>query len=166
MGNILNYEYFNFIVFAVFIPLAIWGTVRISDNILYVIAGTVFTILSVILLGMYLRKYIIVSKMDFYRTPVLELQKKFLKYKQYHNQIIKTEILTIPILVLSLSAITLKSVKNVDILSVPAQNLITTYSFALIVGYGFLFWLYKSFYGKRLKNINDFIEELKEFEEK
>jgi hypothetical protein len=105
----------------------------------------------------------LLSKIDYYNSSVVELQKSILKVKQKYLQYKKVELSAFPLFAVFASPIVFKALKDGDLYSHPYKYLLGV---ILILGlaYPIAIWIYKNWYEKKIKNTANFLQELNRFE--
>ena len=111
-----------------------------------------------------IQKVRLLSNIDYYRSPVIELQKALYQFKDKYFKLKKYELILFPFYVLVIIPIAAKGMGSFDVLYAPTRYLIAV---ALAIGIGMpaTVWIYKHLYEKKIKNASDFLNELSRFEE-
>jgi hypothetical protein len=164
MSAPLNFELVNAVMAGVLTLLASSWTIQFGHERIYLVSG-VFSILSLItMLGFALVKIKLLSRIDYYNAPVIELQKSLLRFEDKYFRLKRIEIILFPFYVVILLPLFAKGLRNFDFLADPTRFVI---AIALAVGIGLpiALWIYKNLYERKIKNTTQFLAELNHFEE-
>ena len=107
------------------------------------------------------------TKIDYFNSPVVELQKALNKFRQKTMLFRKIEYCSIPIFVISFIPIFNKTVLNNDMFNKTLPNIIgiiVGITVGLVIYYPLAIWIYKIGYDNKIKSASDFLKELKKFE--
>jgi hypothetical protein len=162
MNTPLNYEILSVIVSVFFLIFITSLTIKFGKETKYLISGLVTNITMLCLLIFAIRKVKLLSNIDYYNSPVVELQKSLSKFKKSYLIFKKSELFIFPVFAIAAIPILAKR-RNLDILSHTEVYIITVISI-LVIGIPILMWIYKHWYEKKIKNTSDFLIELNKFE--
>lgn len=115
------------------------------------------------MLAFAIQKVRLLSNIDYYNLPILELQKSLYKFKETYFTLKKYEFILFPVYIIVIMPITAKGLRGFDILAHPGRFGVSI-ALAIGIGYAAAFWIYKHLYEKNIKNTSDFLQELKKFE--
>lgn len=99
---------------------------------------------------------------DYYGSPVVEVQKQILLLKRKSLYFRKFELILLPLVILPLLPLLFKAVHNIDIYQ-NLRLLIIEVVVMLGLGYPLMLWVYKYLYGKKFKNAENLLAELDKF---
>lgn len=159
----LNYEIGTVMVTCILFLFLGVSTYRFGSEIKFLIPGLVASILTLLGLISSATKVNTLTKIDYYNSSVVELQKSINIIKQKAILSRKIEYFIFPIYFVSFAPIFVKAVYNIDIYG-KSQIFYVGLIFALIIYYPLALWYYKIGYDKKLKNTSDFLNELNRFE--
>jgi hypothetical protein len=163
MNTPLNYEIFSIIGSAIFLTYILSSTFRFLDEIKFLVPGLITSLILILGLVFSIHRIKLFSSIDYYNTSVVELQKKLAQIKQIYLKYKKIELYSSPFLFISGILIVGKSLRNFDLYEHQFRY-ITAVVIVLAIMYPILIWIYKNMYEKKLKNSNDFLQELIRFE--
>ena len=103
-------------------------------------------------------------RMDYYDAPLIELQKRLMKFENIYRRERKWTMFLLPLLVAALLPIFFIAVRNWDILAHPWRYL-EYVVVGLLVAYPLMIWIYRMFYDKKVEATKRFLSELEEFEQ-
>ena len=116
------------------------------------------------MLAFSVKRLSLLQRMDYYNSPVVELQKSLCRFKDVYFKLKKAELILFPIFIIVLMPICAKGLRNFDIMQDP-MKLVIAIILAIAIGLPVGLWIYKHLYEKKIKNTSDFLEEIKRFEE-
>jgi len=164
MNTPLTYEIISFITGVIFFLYITSATIIHSNELKFFIPGIISSLMTIALICLSGLKIRLLSDIDYYYSPIIELQRsinlfkhKYLKYKKYEFYIFPTfAISTIPILGIAL--------RRFDIYEHQTRFIIGII-LSLILGYSLANWGYKNLFDKKVRNTTMFLNELSRFEE-
>ena len=156
-------ELISVVIYGIAVMLMIAIAIKYSGELKYLISGAITTLLCLAALIYSIQKLKLLTNIDYYNTDVLSLQKKLSLFNRKYLQYKKGEILLFPLLAVAAMPILFKAIHNYDIMNDLTRYIITLMG-ALGIGYPILFWIYKNWYEKKIKNTNHFLKELEKFE--
>jgi hypothetical protein len=159
----LNYEIASVLINVLFLLFFGISTFNFASELKFLLPGLVATLLSVWWLLASLRKVNILMKIDYFNSPVIELQKSINTVKQKALLFRKIEFYLLPIYAVAFAPIFVKVIYNIDIYN-ESKLYITGLISSLILYYPLAIWYYKIIYDKKLKATSDFLNELNRFE--
>ena len=159
-------EFFNLSVYFVATLYLVMSTIKYSNEIKFLIPGILASIFSLLLFGFSIHRFKLMTEIEYYNTPVLELQRSILRFKEKFLLYKKIEFIIFPLSLIPLWIILFKAVRNIDIYTNILPSLIISAILGLILGYICMIWIYKHWYEKKIKNTMNFLEDIKKFEEK
>jgi len=162
MKTPFGYEVYSVVSFGIFLLFVMSSTYKFADETKYLISGLLTIIICLIGLIFSIQKLSLLSKIDYHNTPVVDLQKNISIVKHKYLQYKKGEMFLFPIFALIAMPILAKGLGNLDIMAYPEKFIIALIG-AIGLGYPILIWIYKNWYDKKLKNTNDFLQELNKF---
>lgn len=165
MDKLFNMEIWN-IIFAMLLMILIsWGTLRYGEDIKFLISYLVAFSLCIIYLILSIKRLMLLSKINYYNTPVVELQKSLAKFERIYQKFKKIELLLLmPIFAIAFIPIYFKAVFNWDVFMNPVLFGFVFF-ISLPIAYLTATWLYRVFYEKPLSNTNLFLCDLNKFEQ-
>lgn len=164
MSTPLNYEIGSVVISVIFLILTSSWTIRFGKDLVYLTSGVLSILSFLVMLGFALIKVRLLSNIEFYSAPVVELQKALYKFRDKYFRLKKIEIILFPFYIIFLLPICAKGLRNFDIMSDPTRFIIAA---VLSIGIGFpaALWIYKQMYEQKIKNTATFLNELTKFEE-
>jgi hypothetical protein len=163
MNSIFKYEIVSVITYFIAFFLLFTATFRNAGELKYLLPGIISTGISLILLILSIRKTKHLSDIEYYNSPIVDLQKSVSKAKQKYRNYKKFEFYIFPLYAITFMPPFAKLVRNVDFYAIPYQFLIAVGG-AIGLGYPLIIWIYKHWYEKKLTNVDKFLEELNRFE--
>jgi|ERR1035437_3936082 hypothetical protein len=164
MNAPLTYEALSLTTGIIFLIYIVFSTIRYSNEIKFLIPGIISTITFMIYLSLSVMKIRQLTNIDFYYSPIVELQKsvsvfkkKYLKYKKY-------ELFAFPLFAISTFPIGAKALRNLDLYQHPGRFIIGIV-LSLVLYYPMAIWGYKILFDRKVRNTNKFLAELNKFEE-
>jgi hypothetical protein len=164
MSGPLNYEIGSVAISGVFLILVTSWTIQFSNEPVYLVSGILSIIIFILMLSFSIKRLRLLQNIDYYNSPVVELQKSLCRFEDVYFKFKKAEIILFPIFIIVLMPIFAKGLRNFDIMQQP-MRLIIAISLAIAIGMPVTLWIYKHLYEKKIKNTSDFLEEIKRFEE-
>ena len=162
MSTPLAYEIFTVVVGGIIILFVLSSTYRFAGDSILLISGILTSLLCLISLYFTIQKVSLLTKIDYYNSTVLDLQKALAQVKKKYLQYKRGEIFVFPIFALFAMPIVAKGLRNFDIMAYTGRYVIAMIG-ALGLGYPIMLWIYKNWYERKLENTNDFLKELDEF---
>ena len=148
-------------IFLLFIASA---TIRYSYELKFLIPGIITSIIVAIWVYNSVSKIKLLSNIEYYGSPIVELQKSINTFNQKYKKYKKFELYSIPFFAISVSPILGIALRNFDIYEHPTRFILGVV-LGLILGYPVTIWGYKNLYEKKIKNTNKFLDELSKFEQ-
>jgi len=167
MKEILSNEILSVVIISLFLLLFGFVTCRFTSEMKFFIPGTVLCLFSIMELILSINKVNDLTKIDYFNSPVVELQKALNKFRQKTMLFRKIEYCSIPIFVISFIPIFNKTVLNNDMFNKTLPNIIgiiVGITVGLVIYYPLAIWIYKIGYDNKIKSASDFLKELKKFE--
>lgn len=164
MSSPLNYEIGSVVISGVFLIFVTSWTIQFGKDWIYLISGILSILSFVTMLGFALVKVKLLSNIDYYNSPVIELQKALYRFKDKYFRLKRLEIILFPFYVIFLMPICAKGLRNFDLMSHPIRFIIAVV-LAIGIGLPVALWIYKQMYEKKIKNTAYFLSELTKFEE-
>jgi Na+/proline symporter len=167
MKEILNNEILGVVIISLL--LLLFGVVTCSfiSEMKFFIPGVFLSLFSFMELIMSITKVNDLTKIDYFNSPVVELQKALNKFKQKTMLFRNIEYNLFPLFVISFIPIFNKTVLNFDMFKNTFPNIIGIIV-GIIVGlaiyYPLAIWIYKIAYDSKIKSASDFLKELNKFE--
>jgi hypothetical protein len=138
-------------------------TLKNSGEMKFLIPGLMNSIICFVILVLSAKKIRLLSEIDLFNTPIVELQRAILIVKQKMLLYKKIEFCLMPFFGLFLAPILIKGLRNIDIYGNPIRYIIALF-IGLGIGYPLAIWIYKHWYQKKLNNVEILLNELKMFE--
>jgi hypothetical protein len=167
MKEILNNEILSVVIISLFLLLFGVVTCRFTSEMKFFIPGTILCLFSIMELILLINKVNDLTKIDYFNSPVVELQKELNKFMQKTMLFRKIEYCSIPLFVISFIPIFNKTVLNFDMFNKTLPNIIgiiVGITVGLVIYYPLAIWIYKIGYDNKIKSASDFLKELKKFE--
>jgi hypothetical protein len=167
MKEILNNEILGVVIISFLLLLFGVVTCGFVSEIKFFIPGVFLSLFSLMELIMSITKVNYLTKIDYFNSPVVELQKAINKFKRKTMLFRNIEFNLFPLFVISFIPIFNKTVLNFDMFKNIFPNIIGIVV-GIIVGlaiyYPLAIWIYKIAYENKIKNATDFMKELNKFE--
>jgi hypothetical protein len=167
MKEIMNNEILSAVLISLFLLLFGAVTSRFISEMKFFIPGTVLCLFSIMELILSINKVNDLTKIDYFNSPVVELQKALNNFKQKTMLFRKIEYCSVPLFVISFIPIFNKTVLNIDMFNSTLPNIfgITVGTIVgLLIYYPLAIWIYKIGYDNKIKSASDFLKELNKFE--
>lgn len=159
----LIYEQISTSTGIVFLMYIVANTIALSGELKFLLPGVITSITFIIYVALSIMKIRLLSKIDFYHSSIVDLQKaiatfkhKFLIYKKY-------ELYMYPVFVIAAIPILGKAIRNFDLYEHPIRFVVAVI-LSMVIFYPLIIWGYKQTFDKRLRNTTLFLEELSKFE--
>ena len=149
------------IIFLTFITSA---TIRYSDELKFLLPGIITSIIVATWVYNSVSKIKFLSNIDYYDSPIVELQKSINTFKLKYQKSKKFELYSIPAFAIAAMPILGIGLRNFNIYEYPIRFIVGI-ALALLLGYPGQIWLYKNLYEKKLSNTTKFLDELIKFEQ-
>jgi len=163
MNAPLTYEIISLATGIIFLLYIVSATIRFSTELKFLLPGLITSFTFIIYLYFSFTKIRLLSNIDFYYSPIIELQKSVNIFKQKYLQFKKYELYVFPVFAISVSPILAKAMRNFDLFAHPYRYIIAIV-LSLILYYPLAIWFYKNLFEKRIRNTTTFLEELIRFE--
>jgi len=158
-----KYEYFSLLTNVVFFLYILSSTIKYSDNLGLLLSGILTMIWLVVMISLTIGKLKNLTNIDFYSQSIIEIQRYLAAFSKRYLNYKKIELFTMPIFVIVVAPILGKALKGFNLFTIPLQYAIAV-GLGLIIGYPVVLWIYKHWYENKLKNANDFLNELLDYE--
>lgn len=163
MSAPLTYEIFSLATGVIFLIYIVSATIRFSNELKFLLPGIITTLTFVIYLYLSVIKIRLLSNIDYYFSPIIEIQKAVNTFKHKYMQFKKYELYVCPVFAISVSPILAKALRNLDLYDHPTRFIIAIV-LSLILYYPLAIWFYKNLFDKKVRNTNMFLNELIKFE--
>ncbi len=163
MLKLLVYEIFNTVTSIIIVIALLWYSVYYMSLMQYCIPGFIGAIITSIYIAFSVIRLNILLSIDYYGSPVMEVQKSILKLKKYSLNIRKYEILLMPLLMFSILPIYAKFRHNFNVYD-SIEIFLPITIVALIIAYFISMLIYKHLYDKKFIKVEAYLKELEEFE--
>jgi len=147
----------------VFILLLLRWTLLYREEPLYLLSGAISMLYMLYNLGYGTKELHMLRNMDYYNTPVLELQKQLSFFQAFYSKMKKIDFYTLPLAIFALMPILFKVLHNLNVFDYP-KIFISALVIGLAITYPLLIWVYRNWYDRKVKAANQFLSELQEFE--
>lgn len=169
MNTPLNWLWFNVLCVIPLVLLSLRWTLVYSRDPLLLICGIVFTVFMLMSFLYGLKELALLRKIDYYRVPVVELQKQLLAFATFYHKVKKFELYTLPIVLASGLIFIFKvfykiGYLKIDMIDRHPKMVIIDLLVILPITYFLLIWIYRNLYEKKIKAARQFLAELEEFE--
>lgn len=157
------HELVSLIVAGICMIFVISTTYKFAGNVELLLSGILTSIIiALAFIGAY-KKIKILSNIDYHKASIIDLQRSLLKFDRLYLKCKKIEFILIPVFVLVALPILAMGSKGYDMLEHRDRYLAILIS-SIVLIYPIVIWGYKHAYSNKLRNANDFISELNEFE--
>lgn len=158
-------EIWSIITNPLMIILISWWTLKYGRDIKFLIPYFIALSSCIIFLIFNIRRLVLLSKINYYDTPIIKLQKALVKFECIYQKLKKIELwLLMPIFAITFTPIYCKAVLDIDVFTNPTFFGIVIL-ISIPISYLLATWMYKVFYEKPLANTNLFLHELNKFEQ-
>ena len=164
MNAPLIYEIISITTGIIFLLFIASATIKYSYEFKFLLPGIITSIIVAIWVYNSVSKIKLLSTIDYYDSPIVELQKSIHTFKQKYQKSKKFELYSIPAFAIAAAPVLGIGLRNFDIYEYPIRFIIVI-GLALLLGYPGQIWLYKNLYEKKLSNTTKFLDELNKFEQ-
>lgn len=163
MNAPLVYEIINTGTSAPLLIYLISATYRLAGDIKFLVPGLISIVTFSIYLYLSINKIKLLSNIDFYNSPILELQKSVNNFKQRYLRYKKYELYCFPVFVITSMPILAIALRGFNFYDHPTRFTIAI-TLSILLYYPLAFWFYKNTFDKKISNTNTFLEELLKYE--
>ena len=163
MNTPLTYELISVTISVIFLLYIAFATIRFSNEFKFLLPGLITSIIVAIWVYNSVSKIRLLSNIDYYYSPIVELQKSVNIFKLKYQKYKKFELYSIPAFAIAAFPILGIAMRNFDIYEHPIRFIVGIV-LSLILGYPGQIWIYTNLYEKKLKNATNFLDELSRFE--
>ena len=163
MNTPLMYEIISLATGIVFLIYFVNSTIQFSNEPKFLLPGLVTIVTFSIFLYLSAIKIKLIANIDFYFSPVIELQKAINLFKHKYLQFKKYELYAFPVFAISSALILAKAYRGIDLYE-HSTRFIIAIIISLLFYYPIVFWSYRNLFDKKIKNTNLFLDELSRFE--
>lgn len=149
------------VIFLLFIASA---TIRYSHELKFLLPGIITCIIIAIWVYNSVSKIKLLTIIDYYYSPIVELQKSINTFKMKYQKSKKFELYSFPAFAIAAFPILGIAMRNFDIYEHPIRFTVGIV-LALLLGYSGTIWIYKNLYDKKISNTTKFLDELSKFEQ-
>jgi hypothetical protein len=164
MNTPLFYEIISVVAGVIFILFIASATIKYSYELKFLLPGIITSIIVAMWVYNSVSKISLLTNVDYYYSPIVELQKSINTFKLRYQKYKKFELYSIPAFTIAAFPILGIALRNFDIYEYPIRFIVGIVV-TLILGYPGQIWLYKNLYDKKIKNVTNFLEELSKFEQ-
>lgn len=163
MNAPLTYEIISLAAGIIFLLYIASATVRFSTEFKFLLPGLITIFTFIVYLYLSFTKIRLLSNIDFYNSPIIELQKSINLFKQKYLLFKKYELYVFPVFAISVSPVLAKAMRDFDLYAHPYRFVIAII-LSLILYYPLAIWFYKNLFDKKVRNTTTFLDELIRFE--
>jgi MFS family permease len=163
MSGILTFIGVNLGIAFLTAPWILRWTLMYHREPIYLICGCVSILFLLASLISMLKEMSMLRRIDYYNSPVVEIQKQLLAFRYFVNMEKKIGLLLVPILLWALYILGMKGIHKVDMLD-HFRMLIINGVIMMAIVYPLALWFYRNFYDKKVKAAQRHLAELREFE--
>lgn len=163
MSKPLIYEITNIAVAFMLAVYLLGFALRHSEESIFVASSMLALVVDLVLLVLGVIKLNSFLKVDYYNSTVLDLQKAVYNLKKMILRYRKIEMGTAPILMLGLFPVVFKDFRGANLF----QNLglyIIEMTAGLAIAFTLIIWINRQLYDKKVKNTEQFLKEIEEYE--
>ncbi|HEY5592646.1 MAG TPA: hypothetical protein VIK55_16720 [Paludibacter sp.] len=164
MNAPLIYEIIYITISVIFLLFIASATIRYSYELKFLLPGIITSIIIVIWVYNSFSKIRLLSNIDYYYSPIIELQKSINTFKLMYQKYKKFELYSIPAFAISAIPILGIALRSFDIYEHPIRFIVAIV-LSLVLCYPVQIWLYKNLYDKNIRNTTKFLDELSKFEQ-
>jgi hypothetical protein len=156
-------ELINICIMFFTIVFVIGFSIRLREEIQFSLTGFAGVLFGIIYLVFSIIKANRFTKIDYYNSTIVKLQKDLTLLKTLILRLRKIELIILPFLVIAILPIAVKVINNIDIFGKP---LLFIFEVCFILGISYLvgFWTNKNIYDKKMKDAEMFLKEIDYFE--
>src|ERR1035437_5877731 len=155
MNTPLFYEIISVIVGVIFLLFIASATIRYSYDLKFLLPGIITSIIIAIWVYNSISKIKLLTNIDYYYSPIVELQKSINTFKLKYQKSKKFELYSFPAFAIAAFPILGIAMRNCDIYEHPIRFIVGIV-LALLLGYSGQIWLYKNLYEKKIRNTTKF----------
>lgn len=159
----LNTEIISIIIIFLSIVFVMGFSLRLIDEIQYSIPGFAGVVIGIAYLIFSITKVNKFTKIDYYNTSIVQLQKELLLLNNLILRFRKLELILLPFLVIAILPIAFKATHNINIYERLGLFILEA-GFILGISIAVGFWVNKIVYDKKLKDAKMFLKEIENFE--
>lgn len=163
MNAPLTYEIISLAAGIIFLLYIASATVRFSTEFKFLLPGLITIFTFIVYLYLSFTKIKLLSNIDFYNSPIIELQKSINLFNQKYLQFKKYELYVFPVFAISVSPVLAKAMRDFDLYAHPYRFVIAII-LSLILYYPLAIWFDKNLFDKKVRNTTTFLDELIRFE--
>ena len=163
MNAPLNYEIISITIGVIFILFILSATIRYYYELKFLLPGIITSIIVAIWVYNSFSKIRLLLDIDYYDSPIVELQKSIQTFNRKYQRSKKFELYSIPVFAISAIPILGIALRNFDIYEHPIRFIVAIV-ILLILGIPGQIWIYKNLYDKKIRNTIKFLDELSRFE--
>jgi len=163
MNAPLNYEIISITIGVIFLLFILSATIRYSYELKFLLPGIITCIIVGIWVYNSFSKIRLLLDIDYYDSPIVELQKSIQTFNRKYQRSKKFELYSIPVFAISAIPILGIALRNFDIYEHPIRFIVAIV-ILLILGIPGQIWIYKNLYDKKIRNTIKFLDELSRFE--
>ncbi|WP_298422143.1 hypothetical protein [uncultured Kordia sp.] len=153
------HEIANIIVVSITVLAALVGSILYINEMKFSIPGFIAAIIGSVYLYLAITKAIKISKIDYFTSTIIEIQKEISQLSLLVLKFRKLELILFPLFIVSILPITFIAIQNRDL-----YNDLHFFLFEIIfiIGFGFIgiFWINKNLYDKKIERVKLFLQEL------
>ena len=169
MNTPLNWVWISVTVTVFIVLITLRWTLMYGRDPLMLICGSVFTMFMLLSVLYGLKELAMLRKIDYFRVPVLDVQKQLLAFGTFYHKVKKFELYTLPIVLVAGLIFVFKvfhkiGYLKVDMLERFPKMVIIDLLILIPLTYLLLIWLYRNLYDKKVKAAQRHLTELQEFE--
>ena len=163
MNAPLNYEIISITIGVIFLLFILSATIRYYYELKFLLPGIITSIIVAIWVYNSFSKIRLLLDIDYYDSPIVELQKSIQTFNRKYQRSKKFELYSIPVFAISAIPILGIALRNFDIYEHPIRFIVAIV-ILLILGIPGQIWIYKNLYDKKIRNTIKFLDELSRFE--
>ena len=163
MNAPLNYEIISITIGVIFLLFILSATIRYYYELKFLLPGIITSIIVAIWVYNSFSKIRLLLDIDYYDSPIVELQKSIQTFNRKYQRSKKFELYSIPVFAISAIPILGIALRNFDIYEHPIRFIVAIV-ILLILGIPGQIWIYKNLYDKKIRNTTKFLDELSRFE--
>jgi hypothetical protein len=138
-------------------------SMRLMDELQFSLPGFAGVLVGILYLIFSVMKVNRLTKIDYYNSSIVKLQKDLSLLKTFILRLRKIEFIILPLLVVTILPIAFKAIHNINIYG-NLRLFIFEICFILGISYPVGFWINRNLYDKRIKDAEMFLKEIERFE--
>jgi hypothetical protein len=160
--NLLRWEYFSLIEFAVFLVFMGIATFRSMHDWRFLISGAFITAFLASCMAVGIQSIRILTSIDLFSQSIVETKQAILRFKRRSNNLILALLFAVPPAVITFLLLGVSFVRGINLLDFPVFFAVLS-SGIIVMGYVIVFIFHRTFYLRKFTSIENSLAELEGF---